>query len=449
MDDINVIDQFMQTFIDYIDTGFGFLAGEVFFLTTVIITIDIVLAGLFWAFDQNRDIIQSLIVKVLYVGFFALILNNFPFFTNIIFESFGGLGIEAVNSEETMLDSESLLRPGFIASVGLQAAHPIMEEVRSSLGSVGMFSNWDSAIIGLGLLFPWAMVLLAFFILAIQLFVTIIEFKLTTLAGFALVPFALWKKSSFLAERVLGNIISCGIKLMVLAVVIGIGSTLFGAFTDNNSGDPIELENALVIMLAALTLVGLAIFTPGIAAGLVSGAPQLGAGAAVGTALGVGLATAGAARLAAGGAGATWNAGKGAVAAGAKVSGAAATAFGLGRATSGASGLGGVAAGVGGVAQAGASAAANAAAGPFRRAAGGVAGQANQGAHGAWAATGGAPLRAAPGNVSSAGASREPNWAAKLRRDQDTRDATRTAAHTIRDGDRPGAGANPSLKEED
>jgi type IV secretion system protein TrbL len=50
---------------------------------------------------------------------------------------------------------------------------------------------------------------------------------------------------------------------------------------------------------------GLAIFVPGIAAGLVSGAPQLGAGAAVattaalgGTAIAGGMLTAGAARLA-------------------------------------------------------------------------------------------------------------------------------------------------------
>ena len=448
MEDINVIDRFMQAFIDYIDSGFGLLEGEVFFLVTVIITIDIVLAGLFWAFDQNRDIIQSLIVKVLYVGFFALILNNFEFLTEVVFESFGGLGIQAVE-DQPLRDTQQLLRPGFIAGVGLEAAHPIMEEITTSLGDVGVFSGWGSAVIALGLLFAWAAVILAFFILSIQLFVTVVEFKLTTLAGFVLVPFALWKKSSFLAERVLGNIISSGIKLMVLAVVIGIGSTFFNAFINASAGETVELENALVIMLAALTLVGLAVFTPGIAAGLVSGAPQLGAGAAVGTALGVGLAGAGAARLAAGGAGAAWNAGKGAVAAGAKVSGAAATAFGLGRATSGMSGLGGVAAGLGGMARAGAGAAANAAAGPFRRAASGVAGQANQGAHGAWAATGGAPLRAAPGNVGSAGVSREPNWAAKLRREQGTRDATRTAAHAIRDGDRPGAGANPSLKDED
>src|SRR3546814_7318930 len=71
------------------------------------------------------------------------------------------------------------------------------------------------------LLVAWFLVVLAFFILAIQLFITVLEFKLTTLAGFILVPFALWNKTSFLAERVLGNVVSSGIKVMVLAVIIG------------------------------------------------------------------------------------------------------------------------------------------------------------------------------------------------------------------------------------
>ena len=74
-------------------------------------------------------------------------------------------------------------------------------------------------------------VLLAFFILAIQLFVTLIEFKLTTLAGFVLIPFGLFGKTAFAAERVLGNVISSGVKVMVLAVIVGIGSTLFSQFT--------------------------------------------------------------------------------------------------------------------------------------------------------------------------------------------------------------------------
>nr|GAJ37616.1 type IV secretory pathway, TrbL components [Bradyrhizobium sp. DOA9] len=49
------------------------------------------------------------------------------------------------------------------------------------------------------------LVLLAFFILAIQLFVTLIEFKLTTLAVFVLIPFGLFGRTALAAERVLDN----------------------------------------------------------------------------------------------------------------------------------------------------------------------------------------------------------------------------------------------------
>ncbi len=132
------------------------------------------------------------------------------------------------------------------------------------------------------LLFAWVMVLLAFFIMAIHLRHPD-EFKLTTLAGFVLIPFGLFGKSAFMAERVLGNVISSGIKVLVLSVIVGIGSTLFSQFTGMAGTQP-SIDDAMAIVLAALSLLGLGIFGPGIANGLVSGGPQLGAGAAVGAA---------------------------------------------------------------------------------------------------------------------------------------------------------------------
>src|ERR1700730_14943139 len=38
---------------------------------------------------------------------------------------------------------------------------------------------------------------------------------------------SLWR-TAFLLEKVLGNVVSSGVKLLVLAVMIGIGSTIFG-----------------------------------------------------------------------------------------------------------------------------------------------------------------------------------------------------------------------------
>jgi len=87
---------------------------------------------------------------------------------------------------------------------------------------------------------------------------------------------------------VLGNVVSSGVKVLVLAVIIGIGSTLFAQFTAGFGANQPTIDEAMSIVLAALALLALGIFGPGIANALISGGPQLGAGAAVGTGLAAG-----------------------------------------------------------------------------------------------------------------------------------------------------------------
>ena len=113
MDDLAIIDRFTETFSRYIDSGFGLLAGDVAFLTTVLVAIDITLAGIFWAMYGDENVPVQLIRKVLYVGFFALLLNNFKGLADIVFQSFAGLGLKASGTAMTAAD---LMRPGFVAS---------------------------------------------------------------------------------------------------------------------------------------------------------------------------------------------------------------------------------------------------------------------------------------------------------------------------------------------
>ncbi|MFC3934243.1 type IV secretion system protein, partial [Acidovorax facilis] len=81
MNDVAVIDRFLDVFSRYIDSGFGLLGGEVQFLTATLVGIDVTLAGLYWAMShasgQGEDVIARLVKKVLYVGAFAYILGNF------------------------------------------------------------------------------------------------------------------------------------------------------------------------------------------------------------------------------------------------------------------------------------------------------------------------------------------------------------------------------------
>lgn len=427
MDDLAIIDRFTETFSRYIDSGFGLLAGDVAFLTSVLVAIDITLAGLFWAMHGDDNVPAQLIRKVLYVGFFALLLNNFKSLADVVFNSFAGLGLKATGVALTAAD---LMRPGFVAATGFTASKPLLEKAGELIGITSFFTNFVTIVV---LMLAWLIVLLAFFVLAVQLFVTIIEFKLTTLAGFVLVPFALFGQTAFLAERVLGHVITAGIKLMVLAIVVGIGSSLFGTII-RPSGE-ITLTQAASTILAAIAVFGLAIFVPAIAAGLVSGAPQLGAGAAVattaglgGTAVAGGILATGGARLASRGAG-------GAIRSAASLTGTVGAAYESG--------------GARGIAKATVGAPVSriiaAATGPVRDAY-------REGAAAGYRATAPPPDAAAGRGsdaIASMGASPSaaPAWAQNLARRQRLTQAGMVASQALREGDRPASTSGPELKD--
>ena len=432
MNDLNVIDRFLAAFIGYIDSGFGLLGGDVAFLTSTLVGIDITLAGLFWALGGDDDLIGRFVKKILYVGTFALILGNFQRLSEIIFRSFAGLGLTAGGGG---MSADDLLRPGKLAGTGFESAWPLLEQASQLMGFTSFFDNFLTIAI---LLLAWLFVIVAFFILAVQLFVTILEFKLTTLAGFVLVPFSLWNRTSFLAERVLGNVVTSGIKVMVLAVIVGIGSGFFSEFIGALNGQEPDIGQAMSLVLASLTLLGLGIFGPSVASGLVAGAPQLGAGAAVGTTAAAAGTVALGAGAAIGGARAVGGTALGALRAGTTMGAAASTAYKLGQETSGSNSVG---AGLAGVAQA-----AKGAARDRLSDIGGLGAAAERGERAAFLA--GARTSAASSAASSDGASDEmPGWARQMRAEQSARHHRQLALHTIRDGERGGAGATPDISE--
>ena len=435
MNNVGVIDTFLNTFTTYIDSGFGLIKGEVGYLSSTLIVIDITLAGLFWAWGADEDILQRLVKKTLYIGFFAFIINNFNNLSAIVFNSFAGLGLKAGGSSISTAD---FLRPGKLAQVGLDAGQPLLDAANQMMGFTSFFANFVQIAV---LMVSWVLVLIAFFILAVQLFVTLIEFKLTTLAGFILIPFALFNKTAFLAEKVLGNIVASGIKVMVLAVIVGIGTGLFSQFTQTYAGGQPTIEQALSVVLAALAMLGLGIFGPGIATGLVSGAPQLGAGAAAGT----GLAVAGVAMAGAAGAGMAARGGAAALSGGAAAArgasfgaGAASSAYSLGSA--GQSGAAGVASGLGGVGRA----AGGAATAPFKRAASRAASSLSESYQSGAQSAGGDAGASAKSDTAAAGnanPSSSPAWAQRMKR------GASTAADAIKSGDARGGGHSVDLSE--
>src|SRR3546814_12002130 len=91
------------------------------------------------ALGGEDDIIAKFLKKILYVGAFALILNNFQSLSEIIFRSFAGLGLTAGASAIGACD---LLLPGRLGGLGLEGASPLLDSAQGLVGPPASFERF-------------------------------------------------------------------------------------------------------------------------------------------------------------------------------------------------------------------------------------------------------------------------------------------------------------------
>lgn len=282
--------ELMVVFSNTVTAGFDALSGPVNTVFGLMITLVVALTGIQWALSANREVLASGFGKVLLIGAFAWIINDWQALSETIYAGFLELGLTAGGGS---LSRAEFLNPGAILQQGWEIVKALGETpapVNNPLDVMGNLA--DALILGLAMVG----IMLAFALLALQIIVSLLEFKIVTLGGFVLLPFGIWNKTAFLAERPLGYVVSSGLKVLALAIVVSGARTIFDQLQPSANPDVYE---ALTILVAALLLAMLAIFIPNLASALVTGGPALGAGAA----LTGGLAVAGAGALVAGGAG--------------------------------------------------------------------------------------------------------------------------------------------------
>ena len=287
--------ELMVVFSNTVSAGFDALQGSVNGVFGLLIALVVALTGIQWAMSPNREVMAAGFAKVLLIGAFAWLINDWQNLSETIYAGFIELGLTAGGGS---LSREEFLNPGAILQQGWEIVKALGETpapVDNPLDIVGNMA--DALILGLAMIG----IMLAFAVLALQIIVALLEFKIVTLGGFVLLPFGIWNKTAFLAERPLGYVVSSGLKVLALAIVISGARTVFDQLQPSANPDIYE---ALAILCASILLAMLAMFIPNLASALVTGGPSLGAGAAITGALAVGgtAALAGAAVAGAGGA---------------------------------------------------------------------------------------------------------------------------------------------------
>ena len=262
------INEILNHYKDAIDSGFFLIGGDVRWLFNTLVMINVTLSAIFWAFSDDPVFVQ-LARKVLFIGIFAWFIEHWPQLTTILYDTFTLLGIKAGGGQIT---NGTLLDPGAIAERGIVAANPIVQAIADLSGPVASFRNFPQILL---LSIALVIVIAAFFVIALQAALSILLFKLGSLVTFVLVPFSLLNRTAFIAERPLGWLIAASVRIMLLAIVIGLGETIWYRFLLTST--EISTRTALQIALAAILFMLLALISSRMASDLAMGTARLGA----------------------------------------------------------------------------------------------------------------------------------------------------------------------------
>lgn len=277
------VNSFLDQFLAVANSGFGLIQGDVTYVLNALIIISITLAGAQWALSGEAPM-APFFRKVLFVGLFAWLINNWNFLATTIVRSGAQLGLNAGGGGMTMAE---LHNPGRVGQIGVELfgrTIALAEGMNIFTDFASMLTVWVAAFL----------VMLGFFVLALQLFVSLIAFKLGSLAAFVALPWGIFNGTAWVAERPLGWVVGCAIRLFVLAVVASVSMTFVNTLPATFT---LDFGGVLNVLLFGITVLALAWFAPMLASEVVQGQPHLSGSDAVRTAIGAGFTTIGGAMI--------------------------------------------------------------------------------------------------------------------------------------------------------
>ncbi len=295
--DVNILDSMVADYLAVFTSGTSTVSGFAKSVLGLLMGLDFIAAILLNLDDTDH--LKLMIKKILKYGMWVYIVTNFPMLVNIILDSLTTVGF-SLGSGGVSLDL--MKHPSQIMEMGYSVAEPYY---RFLIEQTGADFIADIPVNLLAILATIA-ILIAFIILAIQISVTYIEFYLAATLLFIFIPFGVNKHTSFLAEKAIGAVFSYGVKLMMMAAIMGVSSIIVNGWTKTIVGTP-QLTVATATVCASWFIVYLAWHSPGVAAGLMAGAPTISAGNVIGTAVAGGAAAVGGGMMIAGGARALGN----------------------------------------------------------------------------------------------------------------------------------------------
>jgi type IV secretion system protein TrbL len=278
MDDVGVLTELLTTFLGISASGYGRILPAVNWLLAIFVSIELTFLG-FMVAAGRANLPLELFFKTLKIGFFIWLVTQFPTLHQAFMQSMIQMGLLAGGGT---LATSLMFDPSGIALQGLSATKSIFNWFESLSGFTVVKALPAVIITGLCAL----VIIFCFFVIAIQVFVTLLEFYIVSLLALVLIPWGMFKQTAFMAEKSIGVIISFSVKLMVLAFIVAIIDPIISTLA--LPPDP-SYRQVFGLTLGTMALAFLAIQAPSVASGLMMGSPSLTAGSATASMAGLAL----------------------------------------------------------------------------------------------------------------------------------------------------------------
>uniref|UniRef100_UPI00402A163E type IV secretion system protein n=1 Tax=Dialister sp. TaxID=1955814 RepID=UPI00402A163E len=271
-----------------------------------------------WTLYEGQLRMFELIKEVIRFSFILFLIYNFEYLANTFIEGwmyFGGIasGIFNFSADAKAIAAHPIYNPSHLVDVGWACISQVFAKGTSVVHPINSLLILVCGIVAyIGVVF-----------IALQITITLLEYYMVTCLGVILLPFGLLRYTHFLYNKLIQGIFTFGIKLMVVYFIAGLGGKVLddlgSVISKNNasadadrivsavdedipglmtpemagmitgtgiSANSVNFGDVLNFMLLFIIMGYLVWKIPSLVAAMISGSPQMEAGAVAGTAMG-------------------------------------------------------------------------------------------------------------------------------------------------------------------
>lgn len=278
-----ILNTVLQNLLEQIALAYGNLLPVAYYFFYIFATITLVQLGLSYAFDQSSNMLATLLLKLFKIAFMLWVVGNLPYLHEVLRDGAIKLGIRAAGGASTI---DLVLNPSQIVSYSSEVIAPIRQWIHDiswwgTPTNVGV--NLVSVLFGL---ISMLLIYAAFFYLAYQMFMTLVDFYFTSVLAPIFLAFQVFTPTAWIAAGAIRGPLQHAVKLFTMAFIINIAAPWIGSL-QATTGEVKTLDQVGCLVLISVVLVALALKAGTWASGMFSGSPIASAGDLVASFAGV------------------------------------------------------------------------------------------------------------------------------------------------------------------